>query len=138
MSKAEENVELVKKGFAAYDAGDLDTVIAMWHPDVLYHGFNAEGERAEYRGRDAFFGMLIQAGALLEENVNEIVSAQPVGDEIVVVQVRGKRRAKGDKETTFIDYVMVLRIENGQVTHGTDMVDSKDEAFWRNVATSVG
>ncbi len=133
MTQADDNVELVRRGFAAYDAGDLDTVIEMWHPDVVYHGWSVDGERKEFRGRDAFFGMLMEAVTKLDENKQDLVSITPVGDEIVMCQLRGHRRAKGSSETKTYDFVMVLRLQDGQVIHGSDMADSKAESFWRSL-----
>jgi ketosteroid isomerase-like protein len=138
MTRAGDNRALVEEGFAAYDAGDIDKVIAMWHPNLVYHGFDFAGERQEFRGRDAFFGFLMEAGSKLAVNKNEILSVDPVGDEIVVIKALATRRLPDDDEEVQFDYVMVLRIENGQVTHGTDMVDSKFEAFWRGVSATSG
>jgi ketosteroid isomerase-like protein len=31
---SEENVEIVRRSFAAYDSGGLDALAEFWHPDI--------------------------------------------------------------------------------------------------------
>jgi uncharacterized protein len=131
------NVALVRGGFEAFDKGDIQAAIDLFSPDVHYYGYDATGHAREFEGRDAFFGMVLEATSQMDENVTELLDAVPVGDSMVMARVRGHRRARGSQDTLDTEFVMVFRIEDGKVTHGVDLIDRDAEEFYNRLGTGV-
>ena len=55
----------------------------------------------------------------------------PFGDELVAVYARCHRRIKSTGERVSYEYVMVVRVENGQITRGVDVGERKIDDIYR-------
>ncbi|MEA2313814.1 MAG: SnoaL-like domain [Solirubrobacteraceae bacterium] len=49
---SQENTELVRRAFAAANAGGIEAALAFYAPDVVFYPIAAWTEDAEYRGHD--------------------------------------------------------------------------------------
>jgi ketosteroid isomerase-like protein len=49
---SEENVETLRRGYAAVNRGDIDGLLANVHPDVEFTSLIAEAEGETFRGHD--------------------------------------------------------------------------------------
>jgi ketosteroid isomerase-like protein len=49
---SEENVAVLRKGYAAVNRGDIDGFLADVHPDVEFTSLIAEAEGETFRGHD--------------------------------------------------------------------------------------
>lgn len=130
------NVAMVRSGFEALGAGDLDTVVNQYAPDLKYYGGDQHGRAREFNSRDEFFGMAIEAMTLNDEFSNELVEAFAVGEELVMAHVRAHRRSRSNGDVLDADYVMVLRIEDGVITRGVDLIDSMAERYFAAFANA--
>ncbi len=131
------NVELVHEGLRALGEGDLEGALRIWHPDVVYWGFDTTGgDPREFRGRDAFFAMLAEAASHVDEFTNELIDAYAFGDNIVACHYRGTRRAKGGRAQTF-EFAQLLRFDDGVITFGADVVDPAAQGFWRALQATL-
>lgn len=54
---SEDNVETVRRGFAAFNAGDLETAASMFHPEAEWLPYLGLLGGQVYRGRDAIVNM---------------------------------------------------------------------------------
>ena len=97
----------------AWNRGDLDAVLAAYHPDavfVLIGGFeNLVGR--EFRGRAGIRKFFDEYRAAFGEVHIEIEEAIPVGDRLVVVQRQRNRGRAGGAETT-VRYGSVLSYQD--------------------------
>src|SRR5512134_4105429 len=89
---SEENVEVVRRSFAAYQRGDLDAALADTHPEVYWDPF----EEAPMQGLDAVRAYLARWEGdweELETTPEEFIDA---GNKVVaVVHFRGRGRGSG-------------------------------------------
>lgn len=76
---------------------------------------------------------LSRAGPLRRSSV---VDAYAVGDSLVMVHVRGHRRARATGEVLDTDLVMSLRIDDGVITHAFDLIDARAEDYLRRLQGS--
>ena len=53
---AHPNVDLLNKGYDAFDKGDLDTIRALFTEDVVFHVGGHNQLTGDYRGIDEVFG----------------------------------------------------------------------------------
>ena len=128
------NVDFVRRGFEALAAGDFDTAINQFSPELKYYGGDQYGRSREFGSRDEFFGMALEAMSLNDEFTNEVLDAFAVGESLVMVHVNGHRRSRATQEVLDIDYVMVLRIEDGVITHGVDLIDARAQSYLARLA----
>jgi ketosteroid isomerase-like protein len=54
---SEENVEVVRRGFAAFNRGDFDAAIAVFRADAVWHSYLAMLEGEVHRGHEAIVKM---------------------------------------------------------------------------------
>lgn len=132
--KDHPNVELARRGFAALAAGDVEIGSSLFAPDLTYFGGDQFGRFRKFGSRDEFLGMVMEVMALNDEFSNDLVDAYAVGDSLVIAHFRAHRRSRASGEVLDTDYVMVLRIEDGAVTHGVDLIDGDAAAYFGRLA----
>jgi ketosteroid isomerase-like protein len=130
------NVGLVRSGFEAMAAGDMEAVIGMYSPELKYYGYDATARPREFASRDEFFAMVMGAMSYCDEFSMDLVNAYPVGDSLVMAHVHAHRRSRESQETIDDDFAMVFRIDDGQVTHGVDLIGPAFVDFWRRASGS--
>jgi ketosteroid isomerase-like protein len=106
-----DNVALVRRTFEAISAWDIDQLLTLYHPDVVF--LPLTGTRVEtggYRGHDGVRAYLAEARDLWEVLEPEGHSYEDLGDRVVVAgtcRVRG--RASGAESTPVCAWVMGVR-----------------------------
>ncbi len=110
------NEELLRKGYDAFDRGDLDAVIDLFADDIQWHIPGRNLLSGDYKGRDqvgSFFAKLMEAsGNTFRIEVREILGKDKHG--VALITERAKRNGKsletkpvhvfhirGDKVTDF-------------------------------------
>jgi ketosteroid isomerase-like protein len=113
-----------------YLEGGWDTLFA---DDVTYCGTSSHGNLQMALGKEAVFELSREAAPLMEpdERGEELLDCVPFGDELVAVHARCHRRIKSTGERVSYEYVMVVRIENGQITRGVDVGERKIDDIYR-------
>jgi ketosteroid isomerase-like protein len=106
----------------------VEAVISQWDPDVVYWGYDENGQPKEFRSRDEFFGMVLQAAATWETFTNELVEAYPVGPELVMCHLRCTRKAPAQDPFVF-DVAQMLQLREGQIVRAAELIDSRTRSF---------
>jgi uncharacterized protein len=94
---SQENVELVRSAYAAFNRGDFDAVARFFHPEVEWHPYLGVVEGNLYRGRDAILKMWMG----LEESFGgslriELLEVLDRGEQVVaVIEARGMGSGSG-------------------------------------------
>ena len=60
---AHPNVDLLNRGYDAFDKGDLDTLRGLFTEDIVFHAAGRSQISGDYRGQDetfGFFGKLVE------------------------------------------------------------------------------
>jgi hypothetical protein len=81
---AEENVEIVRRYYAAWNAGGLDAARAFWSEDFEWHDAPGMPDASVYRGAEAsaaHFRDLNEVLGTMEVHLDRLLSA---GDEVFV------------------------------------------------------
>jgi ketosteroid isomerase-like protein len=113
---SQENVEAIKRAYAALNSGDIPAVIEMCHPDVVLDNMNAAFDAAVYHGY-AGLGEFFSLGTAMWESqrfeVEDAVSAD--ADRVVVLQrIVSVGR---DGVETIAHNAMVFTLKRGKATH---------------------
>jgi ketosteroid isomerase-like protein len=124
----EEDVELVRRGFAAYNRRDLDGTLENWAPDAVLHWSNSRGFDAGvfrgYREVRAFWQRMLDA---FDEVRIEIDDPVEVEAGLVLVEnvkyLRGRDGIEVPARSAFL-----IGIRDGETTSLT-LYQTKEEAL---------
>jgi ketosteroid isomerase-like protein len=113
MSQA--NVEIVRGGFEALNAGEPD--FSIYHPALVYHPRADEPDPSPHIGREAFERLALgfmESFRNLEFGVEELIDA---GDRVIASTVmRGRGSVSGADVTDA--YVFVYKLRAGLIVEG--------------------
>src|SRR3954469_21849630 len=105
---SEENSEVVRRSFAAYDSGGLDAVAESWHPDIEWRA--VEGyidDVGVIRGPDALQQPYPQWGETTGGDRFEIEKLTEAGDQVVAL-LRAVGRMNGSDAEIDLRYAVVI------------------------------
>jgi ketosteroid isomerase-like protein len=101
---AQDNVDLVQRGFAAFNQADVATLSGMFNEDAVQHMPGSSLLSGDHQGRDAILGMYGQIGEETGGTFQaDLTDATADGADRVVAtyQARAERRGKSyDKPHT--------------------------------------
>ena len=117
---SQENVEIVRRSFAAYDSGGLDAVAEFWHRGIEWRAVEGyiddvgvirgpDGMRQYYeQWEETFDAIRIEIEELIEE------------DDQVVAVLRSVGRMKDSDAEIDIRYAAVISIRDGKIAGGRE------------------
>jgi ketosteroid isomerase-like protein len=113
---SEENLELVRRGYEAFNSGDVEQAVALWDEEIEiavppafgigagpYHGHG--GGREWYREWMESFG----------DYTAEIVEMQPIGDRHVVTLAHQSAKGRGSGAPVEAEYGNLFEIRQGKL-----------------------
>jgi uncharacterized protein len=119
-----ENSDALKRGYEAFNNGDIDTVSEIFDDDISWEGPNTEGlpMSGTNDGKDAVLQALGQIGENFEEfNVSPDEMIEE-GDTIVVLShIEGKTKSGNDVKTPGVE---VWRMSDGTAKRVQSLVDT--------------
>ena len=94
---SQENVEIVRRAFAAFARGGVEALIEYATPDCVFYPDPSWMEQREYRGRDGVLAFhKTQTEAFGDDFAPEVHEIRPVGDRVLVrTEVVGRARGSG-------------------------------------------
>jgi ketosteroid isomerase-like protein len=111
------NVERLRKGYAAYSSGDMETITELFDENLLWHVAGRSQLAGDYKGRDqvfGFFGKLMElSDGTSKIEVHDILA----NDEHGVAIVTGTATRNG-------------KSLSGQDVHTFHLRDGKVVEFW--------
>jgi ketosteroid isomerase-like protein len=124
---SEENVEIVRRGFAAYNRGDLEGVLEDWAPDAVCDWSNSRGfDAGVYRGRGEILAFWQRFLETFDEVRLEIEDLVEVEDGLLIVEnvayLRGRDGIKTQARSAWL-----ITIRDGEQTSLT-LYQTKQEA----------
>jgi uncharacterized protein len=128
---AQDNIELVRRGYAAFIAGDVETLTQLFAPDVVHLVPGASPLSGAHKGQQnvlAMYGKLgeLSAGSLRVE-LEDVLSDG--GDRVVAIHRTNAAREGRTLETR---EALLFTIIDGRVAEIQDFFGDIDEAdaFW--------
>jgi uncharacterized protein len=109
---SEENVELARRGYEAFNRGDLDGLLAMCAPDIVWHH---PIDTSAVTGKDAvraFFETVMDAWQEIRREPEEIID---LGDDRVLVLFRTTARGRASGIAVDARGGDLLTVREGQV-----------------------
>jgi uncharacterized protein len=124
------NLELLRRGYAAYGSGDMDTINELFADDVVWHIAGRSPLAGDYNGKEqvfGFFGRLQElSGGTSKVEVHDLLANDEHGVALVIESAtRGGRSHQGNATHVF-------HLRDGQVTEFWDaQIDqAAADEFW--------
>jgi len=106
---AEANVDVLRRGYAALNRGDLSVVLELLHPEIEWHEPSPSPDAGTHRGRESFERFLRGWLESFEEFRVEPERIVDRGDRLVaVVRQTGKGRSSGAEVDARLAHVRTI------------------------------
>jgi ketosteroid isomerase-like protein len=127
---SQENVEIARAAFEAWNAGELQDVLSHFHPELVYHPRADEPDPSPHVGRDAYERLVYGFVDSFSEVTFEVLELIGAGDHVIASTVlhavlRGQGSASAGVSDT---YVFVYKLRDGLVVEGWEY-RTKQEAL---------
>ena len=127
---SQENVEIARAAFEAWNAGELQDVLSYFHPELVYHPRADEPDPSPHVGRDAYERLVYGFVDSFSEVTFEVLELIDAGDHVIASTVlhavlRGQGSASAGVSDT---YVFVYKLRDGLVVEGWEY-RTKQEAL---------
>src|ERR671930_1746854 len=128
---SEENMEIVRAAFEAWNAGELQDVLSRFHPQIVYHPRADEPDPSPHVGRDAYERLVYGFVDSFSEVTFEVLEWIDAGDHVIASTVlhavphgQGSAIAARVSDT----YVFVYKVRAGLIVEGWEY-RTKQEAL---------
>ena len=108
---SQENVEIVRREYAAFDARDWAALAEIWDPDIEYETLESDPDSGVYRGLDditRFFDGWAAPYSEFRVQADKILDVG--GDQVVAVERAAGRGLRGADSGEWIEHVWVRLI----------------------------
>jgi ketosteroid isomerase-like protein len=126
----QENVELIRRGYEAFDAGDMATLRELFAEDAVWHGAGNGVLSGTKQGREAilaYFGEL----ATRSDGSFKVTLQEIIGGDNHIVGLQ-HNHAESNGKTLDTDGALAFQIRDGKITEGREFYEdtSQGDAFW--------
>jgi uncharacterized protein len=116
---AEENLEIMRRGYEAFNAGDMDTLNEVFDESIVWHLPGRSSMAKDYEGRDATLAYFGQLGEKTDGTFQAELQQLFAGDDDRVV---GLQRSTGQRDGKSLDVgnCIVFELKDGKVVDGRE------------------
>ncbi|MER9947803.1 nuclear transport factor 2 family protein [Mesorhizobium sp. M0047] len=121
MTLRDQNSELVRRGYAAFNSGDMDTLTQIMDESCTWHTPGKSSFAGDYERREATFGYFGHYGSETHGTFRANLLHVTVGEEGRAVAVQ---RDTGERNGKRLDVLccIVFDIKNGKVMEGREYI----------------
>ena len=112
---SQENVEIVRRMYDAFYAGDVDRALSHFQPNVLVDASKARPDISIGNGRGHVNALVSRWVAAWDEWREEIEEIRDLGSRILVLSVQ-RGRGKGSGVEVEARYAMLYDLDGGEIT----------------------
>ena len=116
---ADENAAIVKRGYEAFNAGDMDTLTELFDESAVWRVPGRSSVAGDHEGRDAAFAYFGRLGQETEGTFKAELRQVLADDEGHVVGIHRNSGERNGKHLA-LDVCLVFQLENGRITEGTE------------------
>jgi len=127
---AAENAEVVRRGYEAFNAGDLATLGELFAEDSVWYAAGSGVLSGTKQGRDAIMAYFGELGARSQGSFQATVS-DIVGGESHTVGIQ-QSHAESNGKTMDLATAIAFVVRDGKVVEGREFFEdtAKADAFW--------
>ena len=113
------NAELVRRGYAAFNAGDMETLTELFHENASWHTPGASPIAGDYEGRDDVFAQFGRYGGETAGTFKADLKWVATDDEGRVIGVHHNSGERNGKQLD-TGACITFEIEDGQLVNGRE------------------
>jgi len=131
VSPGNQNSELVRRGYAAFDAGDMDTLSRLIDESCTWHSPGKSSLAGDYKGHEAIFGHFGRLGSETHGTLKSHLLHVTESDDGSVVAVHRDTAERNGKRLDGLTCI-VFDIKDGKVMDGREYIYDLHawEVFW--------
>jgi ketosteroid isomerase-like protein len=124
------NVDVFKRAYAAFSAGDFEALAQVFDEDVVWHNPGRNPLSGDYKGRDAAFASFAKefelSGGTYRPEIHDVLANDD--HTVAVMHVTAEREGK----KLDMNYVLVFHIKDGKIIEGWDIWADQTvlDEFW--------
>lgn len=119
MGKAEENAEVVRRGYAAFNAGDIRALTEIFHESASWHTPGRSRIAGDYKGREAAFAQFGRYGGETSGTFKATLLHLTRSDDGCVVGVH-RNTAERNGQHLDVGCCIVFEVKDGQIVSGRE------------------
>ncbi len=124
---SQENVEIVRRAFERFNAGDFPGFFVLFDPELTYRNRDDEPDVRLYQGLDDYKGYVASWLGMFDDLRFETHDFVDLGDEVIAVtELVGRGRHTGADVRG--SYVFLLKLRDGVIVQGREYA-AKEEAL---------
>ena len=116
---AEQNVAVMRRAYAAFNAGDMETLTELFDENAVWHTPGRSSMANDYQGRDATFGYFGRLGQETGGTIRANLEDLTADDADCVV---GIQHSSADRNGKHLDVAncIVFELKDGRITDGRE------------------
>ena len=122
---SQENVEVVQRGFLAFNDGDVEGVLAEMDPSVEWYPTTDFVDIGPFRGHDGIRALMSLVFGAFDEYRLEAEELFDAGD-AVIAPVHQTGRGKGSGIEADVQYILVFKLSGGKAVRVESYYDRQD------------
>jgi ketosteroid isomerase-like protein len=111
----QRNIELTRRGFEAYNAGDYEAVVELLHSDVELHADHELLNSGDFEGREGFMQWSAEWLEAWEDFRVDANAVETLGDHCILVDSHQVARGAGSGIDVGMDVFWALEAEDGKL-----------------------
>lgn len=120
MSIAEKNAELVRRGYAAFNAADINTLNELFHNNASWHTPGKSPVAGNRKGKEGVFTQFGRYGGETNGTFKAVLKTVTVSDDgSVAVGIHHNTGERNGKKLA-VDCCIVFELKAGQVISGSE------------------
>ncbi|GAC1499329.1 MAG: nuclear transport factor 2 family protein [Pseudarthrobacter sp.] len=125
-----ENVDLVRRGYEAFNAGDMTSLSEMFAEDAVWYAAGSGVLSGTKRGRDAILAFFGELGARTQGHFKANLK-DVVGGDNHTVAIQQTQATRGEKSID-VGTVITFVIRDGKIAEGREYFEdtAKYDDFW--------
>jgi ketosteroid isomerase-like protein len=116
---ADENAAIIRRGYAAFNSGDMNTLNELFDENAVWHTPGRSSLAGDHQGREAtfaYFGQLGQGtGGTFRAELQHVLA----DDEDHVIGIHHNSAERGGRRLA-VDCILVFQLKDGRVTEGSE------------------
>jgi ketosteroid isomerase-like protein len=116
---ADENAAIMRRAYAAFNSGDMNTLIALFDEGAVWHLPGRSRFADDYQGRDATLAYFGQLGQETEGTFQAELQHLLADDEDRVVGIQRSTAQRDGKHLDVADCI-VFELKDGRITDGRE------------------
>ena len=131
MNDSEKNVEKVRRGYAAFNQGDMKTLTELFHDNASWHTPGRSPIAGDHKGRDATFTQFGRYGGETSGTFKAVLKSVAAGDDGRIIGIHHNTAKRKGKQLN-VDCCLVFEFKDGKVIDGKEFFYDLNawDKFW--------